>query len=578
MKYFKKTTRRVTQWAICSILLLCGAVSVTFSQDMDTDDPVPPLGEGEEKLVAEKMDDNAIKQLADSFIDRAEAAYTKEYAAPEGFLDWLKENPKLRAAFWSALAPDDDDIEKAMEVLNELRKTDAKAVERFYHLAVAFAVVWDSPEAVEKSSRSCIGKVPKEQFGPLPNFVDNFKYFTAPKNQALFNFNPDKLAWPLLVHIVDMDLSQEEIDWGIKNYQNKRLLIGTFYDDLEYDKDKAADKMPKLGFNKYNLMNLLKCGGICGDQAHFASRLAKIFGTPGMKVSGEGRSGGGHAWVGYLEKRKDKLELVFAGRFFTDFYYTGDIFDPQTKTRILDRELALLYEGSNLDYNKFANSVILTRMSRGLATGKPELSVNLAANALQQNWFYGPAWLALVKHIENNALEQSKRAFWFNQMLTRLKKHPDIIIRCWEGFTRYLPKEAQQKRDLDYQAVQQILKAERRADLLIALALIQGNELCEKSQEAQALNLYLDAAYTYAGESTLILPLLERAVELTGKLNKVKDTIPTYERILQKIPPFRSDEISGAYQKAAGMLVGLYEAADMKDKAAKLRKTAKLKD
>ncbi|MDI6788557.1 MAG: hypothetical protein QME51_09325, partial [Planctomycetota bacterium] len=534
-------------------------------------------GEGEEKLIKEMMDDRVIKNIVDSFIDRAEAVYTSKYANPEGFLEWLKGNPKLRATFWTALSPYYDDIKQAMEVLNELRSFDVKAAERFYHLAVAFAVVWDSPDAIASSRYNCIGRVAPDQFEPLPNLIDNFKHFTNPKNLELFSFSPDKLIWPVLVHIVDMDLSSDEIEWALKKYPGKRQLISTFYSSPQYDDGKAAGEKPKLDPNKYILVNLLKFGGICGDQAHFASRLGKLLGVPSMKVSGEGRGGRGHAWVGYLDRKSNRLELDFTGRFFNDFYYTGDIFDPQTRTEILDRELAMLYDGANFDYNKYINSVILTRMAQGLIVGNPGASVNLTINALRQNWLYSPAWLTLMKHIENATLESSRGMFWFNQMTTHLKKHPDIILSGLVCFRKGIPEDDHQKRNLAYQTAYQIFKTAGRPDLLIRLVLMQGDDLSARGQDDQAHNLYLNSAIEYAGEGGLILPLLEKASELTRKLNQIKENILFYEKIIAKIPSHRSGKISLSYQKAAKLVVALYEQANMTAKADKLRKAAQLK-
>ena len=540
-------------------------------------DSVPPLGEGEEKLIVEKMDDKTIKKLVDSFVDRAESAYTEKYTTPEGFLEWLKGNPKLRSTFWLALSPYYDDIEKAMEVLNELRKFDAKAVERFYQLAVAFAVVWDSPDAIKSSRYTCINKVSTDQFEPLPNLLDNFKYFTDSKNIALFNFSPDKLTWPVLVHIVDIDLTPDEIEWCLKNY-NKRQLIGTFYDSIKYDYGKAGDETPKLGNNKYNLKNLLKFGGICGDQAYLASRLGKLFGVPSMKVEGTGRTGVGHAWVGYMDMKNDRLELAFTGRFFNDFYYTGDIFDPQTRTKILDSEVDMLYDGVNSNYNKYINSVTLVHMAQGLIADKPEVSINLTINALQQNLFCAPAWVTLMEHVKKCTLEPSRSIIWFNQMMTSLKKHPDILMLGLASFMECIPKDNYQKRDTNYQTASQIFKTAKRPDLLIRLNLIQGDELCVRGQENQALNVYMDSAYANAGEGNLILPLLEKASELSRKLNKVKETILNYEKIIQKMPHFRDNKISKSYQDTAKLLVEMYENVNMTDKADKLCKIAQLEE
>jgi tetratricopeptide (TPR) repeat protein len=575
------------------IILFIASSSISFSEEkkvvvytapstwqesspVSANEPVPALGDGEEKLVTEKMDDKTIKQLVDSFVERAEKTYTEKYTAPEGFLEWLKENPQLRSTFWLAINPYYDDIGKAMEVLNKLRKADAKSVERFYHLAVAFAVVWDTPDAIQSSRYSSIWKMTSEQFEVLPNYLDNFKCFTNPEHLSLLNISPDKLTWPILVQVVDMDLSPEEIEWGFRNYRNRGKNVYSLYDSIKYDYGKAGGETPKLGDNKYNLQNLLKFGGICGDQAHFASRMAKLFGTPAMKVEGTGRYGEGHAWLGYLNLKNNRLELDFTGRYFFDYYYTGEIFDPQTRTKILDSDLAMLYEGINADYNKYINSLMLTRMAEGLILDKPEVSLKRATNALQQNMYYAPAWLVIMKHIKNGTLNPSEGITWLNKMTTTLKKYPDIIMASLVDFMDCIPKNDSKKRDSNYQMVSQIFKNAKRPDLSIRLNLVWGEELCVRGEEAKVMTMYLDCAQSNAGEGNLILPLLKRANEISRKLNKNKETIVIYEKIIQKIPHYRNDKLSKSYQDTAQLLVYLYNDLSMGDKASKLTKLAQL--
>jgi tetratricopeptide (TPR) repeat protein len=558
-------------------MLLFLGITLTFLP-VSASDMIPPLGDGEEKLITEKMDDKTISQLVDSFVARAEKAYTEKYTPPEGFLEWLKSVPLLRAAFGLAINPDYDNVGKAMEVLDQLRKSDAKSVERFYHLAVAFAVVWDSPGAIESSRHACIHGMTPDQFEPLPKLLDNFKCFTNPENLNIFNTIPDKLTWPFLVQIVDMDLSPEEIEWALKNYRSRGKLVYSFYDSIQYDYDKYFGVTSKLGNNKYNLQNLLKYGGVCGDQAHFASRMAKLFMTPAMKVAGTGRYGEGHAWLGFMNMKGNKAELDFTGRYFFDYYYTGEIFDPQTGTNILDSELAMQYEGINLGYNKYINSLILTRMAQALISDKPEISLKLAINALQQNMFYSPAWETVVQHIKNDTLKPAQGVIWLNQMTTSLKKYPDKIMSCLVDFMKCIPKDDYKKRDGVYQSITQIVKTAKRPDLLMRLSLVLGEELCVRGEEAKALSLYLETAQANAIEGNLILPLLDRGMELSRKLNKTKETIALYEKIIQKMPHYRDDKISKSFQDAARMLVYLCNDVAMNDKAEKLKKVACLDD
>ena len=58
----------------------------------------------------------------------------------------------------------------------------------------------------------------------------------------------------------------------------------------------------------------------------------------GRACVGETRFGGaGHAWVGCLKAVDRRPKLEFEGRYQIDYYYTGQVLDPQTReeTRVL---------------------------------------------------------------------------------------------------------------------------------------------------------------------------------------------------------------------------------------------------
>ncbi len=73
-------------------------------------------------------------------------------------------NAELRGDFWLALSPQFDDAKVAMAVLDDLHRHDAEAVKRFAHLAIALAVVWDHPDAIDTSRCTGIFAIDDAQF------------------------------------------------------------------------------------------------------------------------------------------------------------------------------------------------------------------------------------------------------------------------------------------------------------------------------------------------------------------------------------------------------------------------------
>lgn len=348
-------------------------------------DPITPpaLPEVGKKGIEAK----AMTAFTDAYVDAIEKHHAS--AVDDGFATWLKAHAEIRRDFWLALSPQFDDVAKAVEILDALRKHDGKRVEQFAHLAIAMAVVYDTPDALVTSRLNYLWAVSDSQFSPQRPYLATFDYFTDKKNQARFTFKPDQLPWPILVHLVDFDIADSEIDWAWKNCDAARKDIASLYQTVPYDYDKLNRRTPKLGSSDYVLENLRKLGGVCVDQAHYTSRVAKAFGVPSMKVAGEGRYGASslHAWTGFLVNAGGRAQLDFTGRYQGDYYYTGDIFDPQTRIMILDREVAMLYDGISLSYFKYRDSAALSRAALQLVNSDAASAMTLARQAIDRDTF-----------------------------------------------------------------------------------------------------------------------------------------------------------------------------------------------
>ena len=113
-------------------------------------------------------------------------------------------------------------------------------------------------------------------------------------------------------------------------------------------------KQAKLNGQDYTLENLRRFGGVCGEQADFASRVGKSLGVPAEFVDGESTFGELHAWVMWVElKNVTKTGIVFSldsfGRYSYDKYYVGTLTDPKTGKQMTDRELELRLQAVGAD-------------------------------------------------------------------------------------------------------------------------------------------------------------------------------------------------------------------------------------
>jgi hypothetical protein len=393
------------------------------------------------------------------------ARYPQETGFPSGLAEYLKVNRDVGEVFVTAIDPRYDDIGAAAKVFEELRLADERLLKKYVHLATALAVVYDTPDAVSTSRYHSLWAVTQKQFYALPKYREIWDYYTDPVFRSRFGFALDKLPWPLLVHLVDNDVNHADRKWALANYDGRSAETGELYASVKYDNDKSAGKKSKLGTRAYTLPKLLKYGGVCIDQAHFASRVAKCLGIPAMKVIGGGRFGGkGHAWTGFLALKNGRPSLEFTERYFFEYYHTGDVFDPQTRTMTLDRYVAMEYAGVSLSYSKYNHSRLLVRMAEGIKLERPAEALELAQEALKLNPFNTWGWPLLMEFVKDGTLPKNEALAWADRMMTVLKDHPDMTYYCLETFIDCIPATDEASRQSLYDQAAKLYA--KRPDLL----------------------------------------------------------------------------------------------------------------
>jgi hypothetical protein len=527
-------------------------------------DPVEALGADDEAAIAKGK--FVAKAFIDGYVDRLEAWHVAHSEPPAELIAFLKAHPDIRRDLWRAISPQYDDARSALRVFEALRTASEKRVIENKHLAIALSVVFDSPDA-PASSRFCyLWDVSSEQFAPAMDAQEVFDYFTDPRNQATFVFKPKELAWPLMVHLVDFDLGKPEIEWAKTTYA-KKIDLQALYSQVPYDYDKL-NHHPRLGDRPYLLENLKKYGGVCVDQAHYASRIAKAFGVPAVKCGGQGRYGGaGHSWSGYLavDPKTHAPVLEFTGRYLFDFYYTGTIFDPQTRCETLDRNVALMYEGvSGGKYDDYIDGSTLARAAAAIETVKPAVAVVLAKEAAKRDAYVADAWRVLMRLARGGALPEKEADQAYHKLLATLgTRHPDI---CLEALTIYLdaiPESKGDARQKLYQESYAAFGAAKRPDLQIRMRLDQLDELSAAGKSKQVIALAFETVSANIKEGTLVMPLVKQVVELskhfaaTDKSFQLKVVKDALTKLSADFPKQRGNTLSPAWEEYETLMDGL---------------------
>lgn len=493
-------------------------------------DPVAALAAEDEVWLAKLSSSAALSAEIAVFMDRQAdrvAALAQEAHVPADFLAWLdgqrKVGPKgrqidLRREFLLALDWRYDHLPTACALLDRLRRERPEAVADMPHLAIAIAVVYDLPNALYGSRYHGLFGWQAEQFPKLPDPLEVVDYFADRSVQPALVFKPSMLVWPMLVHVVDLDTSPEDRAWAIATRRQEAKTPEVWYPLCPYDYAKLGGRAPRLGSKPFSLENLLACGGVCGDQAHFTTRTAKAFGIPAMKCNGENRYGGsGHCWAGYLSAVGGVPTLAFTGRYFFDNYYTGDVYDPQTGREVLDRYVHLLIDAMTANpkrgtsYARWTEAKALTRAGLALEEKEPARSAQLAALAIERNPCVADAWRLYFRHVAAARVDVKDVRRMGKLMLATLSDHPDLTVELMDGYLTTIPADKRKERDAFYAGLWALYG--KRPDLQIRVCRQQCNELVVAQQEQKALEKALQCVVANAAEGMLVLPLVEYVVE-----------------------------------------------------------------
>lgn len=242
---------------------------------------------------------------------------------PADFMRWLLARNEAMEEILLTLQPADDS-RSVLKFLIDAWLSNSENREKYFPLAVACAVVFDSPVAIPHP----IGEGAQSQVNPL----ERYQWYVE-KNEK------GKLAAPVhhssardLIWVVCAPVSTSELDWAIRRTSGNRKNWGENYGKVEYLMERAVNG--ENPYEEYSFAEILKHGGICGDQSYFCANTARAQGIPAINLSGETNSGG-HAWVGIkLDVREWTTGIGRIGG-----VSKGQAHNPQTGKSITEQEI-----------------------------------------------------------------------------------------------------------------------------------------------------------------------------------------------------------------------------------------------
>jgi hypothetical protein len=435
-------------------------------------------------------------------------------------LNWLLTKPRLLRTLMMSVSPFDSP-DQVLEVLGTLQADQKDKLEEFPDLTAAACVVWDSrvpqPAPDEENERVEM---------PRPRLL--VRYFINARAQL--RFDPKTLPWQLSTFVVESQVSPEELVWALQRYARRGSIGGVFF-DVPYDYGRYSGLAGNLGNKPYTLTNILMFGGICGDQAYFATEVARAVGVPAATCAGHGAfEGTGHAWVGFLDVRGDLAAWNFSeGRYAENQYWQGRVIDPQTREAITDAEVSLLAE---LQYatarHRLASDALCKVADLVEESRRPELymrAINLAAGN-------GRPWHALAQ-LGAQANLTPEQAISLRAAIEKfaVKRYPDfaysVMRRAISG-----RGTAQQLRLLDEMRPH----FSSRPDLLAKIRLAEGDLYRRENQPARAMAAYGDVLDRYLNVGPVVLDAVSHMDDLLSEMQELQRLLAVYRLVWQRMP------------------------------------------
>jgi hypothetical protein len=454
--------------------------------------------------------------------------------------------PQFCSRFLHAL-DDKDSLNKALDILKQLKAVDPKRFERWQEFCIAFSVVWDNFEG----HWWCQKTVPREE----NLMLSTYKHYID--NEQMLLIDPGQMPFELAVYVVGTRLRASERQWILANYRPQIVEPGSLYKSVPWTQ-RLSPAHKKGDDLEYTLANIKQHGGVCMEQAYFSESVCRMFGLPAVYTHGRGERGG-HAWVGTLVARPRPHWDFSFGRYYQDRYYKGEVDDPTCPGREIPDSVvamtgALLTAGS---IDKIEEGYTLCDAARWLTqTAKPDADEAtkkrrddarhaLMVRSLKTSPYNANAWLFLGELAKSGAIDAKAAQFWADQMFTlTVNEFPDFTIECLQGFLACIDKPQEKARILSrlYTIISRI-----RPDLAADVKVAEGDLWLSQSNVDNAIESYLYPLVNFSKDQHILETAQKRLDGLTERADKSK-LEKSYRRVLALIdnaPNQRDQNLAG---------------------------------
>jgi hypothetical protein len=332
-------------------------------------------------------------------------------------LGWLLQDQAFSAVFFDLLAPTDC-LPRVLSILQSLREADGRRFATYKQLALAVALVYDAPPPPHwPHHQVTAAALPRRLHAP----VEAFKFLADLVQAGSGLHKLTAISAAELKFVVDLAAPFPELVWAQKMVKFSLPDLVKSYEAVRYRTDRIDAKQYTWPGTSYALDDIRSEGGICVDQAYFATQTGKARGVPTLLFCGAGLDGR-HAWFGYLGV--GQKWVLDGGRYAEQRYVTGTAYDPQSWGELSDHELSFLSEGFRRlpPYRQSRQHQVFAELY--LRLGQKPAAAAAARKAVQFERRNFDAWQVLVA--ANDKALPSVREPLLREAAQALQRYPDL--------------------------------------------------------------------------------------------------------------------------------------------------------
>jgi hypothetical protein len=334
---------------------------------------------------------------------------------------WLLNNAAFSEEFFGLLSPLDY-LPNVFSTLDTLWRSERRRFLSYPNLALAIAIVYDVPPPPDwPHGQVTSAALPRH----LPSPLDAFRWWTRQDEGGRTFQSLRRLPAEDLKFLVDSAAPFAELEWAQRSVNVSLGDLPKAYSMIRYRVDRLKKQQSIWTDPSYRLRDILAAGGICADQAYFATQVGKARGVPTLLFIGAGNDGR-HAWFGYLDGAQQwQLD---AGRYAEQHFVTGITRDPQTWAQITDHELRFLAEHFRA-LPSFRQSRIHEEFAAlMLLSGDPAGAAAAARKAVNFEGRNQPAWETLISATKQQSSDPRPVEALMREAALAFHRYPDLEV------------------------------------------------------------------------------------------------------------------------------------------------------